>query len=300
MLNQTKVMLGVLLLGLLSAHVVADEQIDWLMLDNGKIQVGLDPDRGACIGWLALAEDGKNWLNHYDTGRFIQQSYYGDADGSDWNGRPWVYNPVQGGSWDDTPAEVVSLIQRPESLYAKIIPRHWAKPDQLCPEASMELWVTLRGFTVDVRMRMMYTGPNHKEAKHQELPAVFVDASLDTLVFYEGEAPWTGDALTRIEPGWPNEYGASTEHWLSYVNPDNFGVGVFSPGVSEFTCYRYLPENAADTSAACSYFAPIRTFALETGSVVDYHMFLTLGPLDQIRARFDEARQAMPEPNLFP
>jgi hypothetical protein len=29
----------------------------------------------------------------------LQQSYYGDADGSSWNGQPWCYNPVQGGSW---------------------------------------------------------------------------------------------------------------------------------------------------------------------------------------------------------
>lgn len=31
----------------------------------------------------------------YDCGRYIQQSYYGKEDGSNWNGTPWRWNPVQ-------------------------------------------------------------------------------------------------------------------------------------------------------------------------------------------------------------
>src|SRR6478672_8015501 len=66
-------------------------------LDNGVLRIGVDQSRGAAIGYFALARDKRNLLNHHDEGRFIQQSYYGDADGSMWGKKPWRYNPVQGG-----------------------------------------------------------------------------------------------------------------------------------------------------------------------------------------------------------
>ncbi len=73
---------------------------DWVYLDNGTVRIGIDKSRGACIGYFGESKTGRNLLNHYDEGRFVQQSYYGQKDGSDWHGKPWVYNPVQGGSWD--------------------------------------------------------------------------------------------------------------------------------------------------------------------------------------------------------
>ena len=69
----------------------------WEYLDNGIVRIGVDKSRGACIGYFAQSKTRRNLLNNYDEGRFIQQSYYGRPDGSRWNGKPWVYNPVQGG-----------------------------------------------------------------------------------------------------------------------------------------------------------------------------------------------------------
>jgi hypothetical protein len=36
-------------------------------------------------------------------GRLLQQSFYGCVDGSCWANRPWLWNPVQGGSWQNAP-----------------------------------------------------------------------------------------------------------------------------------------------------------------------------------------------------
>ena len=69
----------------------------WEYLDNGVVRIGSDKSRGACIGYFAESKTQRNLLNSYDEGRFIQQSYYGRPDGSKWNGKPWVYHPVQGG-----------------------------------------------------------------------------------------------------------------------------------------------------------------------------------------------------------
>lgn len=85
----------------------ASEQ--WVYIDNGIIRIGVDKSRGACIGFFGESKTGRNLLNHFDEGRFIQQSYYGTKDGSNWNGKPWVYNPVQGGSFNRTPSKLLKF-----------------------------------------------------------------------------------------------------------------------------------------------------------------------------------------------
>lgn len=48
-----------------------------------------------CNDTVSLQEDSRVMQGalllrcRYDCGRFIQQSYYGRQDGSDWNGKPW-------------------------------------------------------------------------------------------------------------------------------------------------------------------------------------------------------------------
>ena len=59
---------------------------DARFLDNGRIRIGIDRSSGAAIFHFSESTTQRNVLNHYDRDRFIQQSYYGDADGSDWNG----------------------------------------------------------------------------------------------------------------------------------------------------------------------------------------------------------------------
>jgi len=49
----------------------------WEYLDSGTIRIGVDRSRGACIGWFGESETKRNQLNHWDEGRFVQQSYYG-------------------------------------------------------------------------------------------------------------------------------------------------------------------------------------------------------------------------------
>ena len=81
----------------------------WEYLDNGLIRIGVNKSRGSCIGFFGNSKSKRNVLNHYDHGRFIQQSYYGDLDGSNWNGKEWRYNPIQGGSWQGKDARVLEL-----------------------------------------------------------------------------------------------------------------------------------------------------------------------------------------------
>ncbi len=50
-------------------------------------------------------------------------------------------------------------------------------------------------------LRRRYNGTFNHPSRHQELPAVFLTRSLDTLVFYAGADPWTGGEMTRVQPG---------------------------------------------------------------------------------------------------
>ena len=94
----------------------------------------------------------------YDPGRYVQQSYYGDPDGSDWNGKPWRFNPVQGGDWHGLPSTVLEFkSDSPTTLYAKIKPRHWAT-GKLLEDVVMEQWISLEGPLAQVKFKMTCTG----------------------------------------------------------------------------------------------------------------------------------------------
>ena len=257
----------------------------WEFLDNGTIRVGVDKSRGACIGFFAASRTERNVLNHYDHGRFIQQSYYGDPDGSNWNGKPWRYNPIQGGSWRGKDARVLEFrIDADNGLYAKVEPVHWAS-GKSCPESIMEQWITLDGPIARVRCRLTYTGKDHGTTRSQEMPAVFVDAVLKHLVYVE-----QGKLVRRL-PGWPNESGSTSEDWVAYVNDKDWGIGILTPGTSKFTCYRFQGDGkSGPLGSACSYVAPIRQLRLQSGQVVEYEFYLTLGSLEEVRHRFVAAR----------
>ena len=259
---------------LLVAPVQAVE--NWHYLDNGQVRLGVNLDAGACIGWFSRSDSQDNLLNAYDVGRYVQQSYYGDEDGSDWNGKPWRYNPVQGGSWKNAPAEVMETKSDATSLYAKTKPRHWAT-GAFTPECVMEEWLRLDGGLARLKFKMTWTGDKEHKPRHQELPALFVTPKLDTLVFVDAEKK-----LTRKQSGFPNEYIKVGEPWCAWVDQNDHGLGLFMPHTSEVTCYRVRNGNKGD----CSYLAPIQTFALKPGLVFEYEVVLTIGSLEEIRVAF--------------
>ena len=96
----------------------ATDPTEWEFIDNGRIKVGVKRASGAAIGWMSLSGSEKNLVNHFDRGRLIQQSYYGNADGSLWDKQPWNWNPVQGGHYKGQGAPVVELKLDERKLYA--------------------------------------------------------------------------------------------------------------------------------------------------------------------------------------
>lgn len=263
--------------------VVDDD--DYIWLENGEIKVGLKKSSGGAIAWIGQAGSGRNLINSFDRGRLVQQSWYGKEDGSLWNGKPWRWNPVQGGDWKGRAASVLREQHDASSSFVKTQPVHWASGEDLT-ECSMEQTITLQGQLVHIRFYFEYTGSETHPARHQELPAFFVDASLDTLVFYDGDSPWSDAPLTRSQPGFPNEYKKITEHWAAYIDEQDFGIGCSVPKADEMTCYRFGADPKSRSS--CSYLAPIRTLAVTPGFKWDYDVWITIGSVQEIRSRFQQ------------
>lgn len=263
-----------------------------IYINNGMIQLGVDMDRGGSIFHFSEVNTKRNLLNHADEGRFMQQSYYGEADGSTWSGRPWVWNPIQGGGSHGEKARVISQNITPTSINIVSEPVHWASGKALS-ECEMEETITLDGRIAHVHytFRNNGSGATDHPATHQELPAIFMDNGLNNLVFYSGDMPWTHDELTRYSPPSQtsgtivNEERTRTEHWAAYVDDSDWGLGVYTPGTPQMTLYRF-GIGSGPTSGACSYFAPIRTFAVTKGMVFEYDVYLYIGTVDQIRETF--------------
>ena len=269
---------------------------DGAFLDNGTVRLGVDLGAGGSIFYFAQSTTQRNLLNHRDLGRFIQQSYYGKKDGSLWAKKPWCWNPVQGGGYKGQQAKLQEKKIEKETLYIRSMPKHWATGTDV-PEATMEEWIRLTGPVGHIRFRFAYSGKDEHPAKHQELPAVFVDYALPNLVFYKGDNPWKNEALTRVVPGWPNQRQHTDECWAAYVDDKDWGIGVFFPGTKELTTYRHKGrQDPGPKGTACSYFAPVRTMKITPGFSFEYHVYVTIGKTNEIRERFQSIQEKTATP----
>ena len=267
-----------------------EEGVNGTYINNGVVQLGVDMDRGGAVFHFSEVNTKRNLLNHADEGRFIQQSYYGEADGSDWNGQSWVWNPIQGGGCRGEKARVISQEITENSIRVVSTPVHWATGEAVT-DCEMEERITLDGRIARIHYTFRNTGPGATDhpATSQEMPAVFVDYALKNLVYYDGSSPWTGGPLRRDVPGWPNEERTRTEHWAAYVDDSDWGIGVYTPGTPLSTTYRF-DGPSGPTGGGCSYFAPIRNFAVAKGLVLEYDVYLYIGTVEEIRSAFDAIR----------
>lgn len=260
----------------------------WLFIDNGMVRLGVKKSSGAGIAYFSESGSSRNLVNRHDRGRLIQQSYYGNPDGSFWNKQPWRWNPVQGGDWHGNPAKVLELKSTAHSIYSKTIARHWASGADL-PEVCFEQWISLSNAMAHVQFKMTYSGTNSHSTSDQEIPAIFVAPDLETLVLYDDEKPWSDAALHRSKPGWPNETRRMTEHWAAYVNTNDWGIGFYVPAANDLTCYRY--GDGDEKHGSCSYFAPLGHFAIKPGTIFSYDVWITIGKTSEIRERFSSLQK---------
>ena len=281
-------------------------------IDNGRFKLGVDMGWGGTINYLedltAKVDGLTNLVNKHDTGRLIQQSYYGTGaiegvfEWGSFNGSDkWPYNPVQGGGQKNSASRLVDVHVGENYVYIKAQPMDWGKVGYITP-SYMENWYILEEDYIRIDNRFVdFSGWDHPYAG-QELPALYTVSYLDTFIWYGGIKPWTGDAVSSRDD--LNFWGDSkyvgdctfpirennSETWCAWVNTDiDFGIGLYVPNVDRLKAGRYVYNGSKDaTNNATNYVAPYNTMQLVSFVPLEYSYLLTTGSAEEIRATFVE------------
>ncbi len=272
--------------------------------ENHRYKVGVELCWG---GGLSYLEDKAcpvaglvNILNSFDTGRLIQQSYYGTGEPpyvrGEFMGNSWVYNPVQGGDRGNNKSKLVDARVSEHEVYVKCRPRDWGH-DGGTTYSYMENWYRLDGDYLIVDNRFVdFSGWSHPVAG-QEVPAFYTVSYLNNYYWYDGDKPWTDDTLSVKSdlPFWPDDWPyctfrpkeGNTELWSAFVDDNGYGLGLYTPNVTRTVAGRHMYDGSKDPAAAsCNYIAPLKILRLKCFKPVTYSYLITAGQLDDIRARF--------------
>lgn len=261
-------------------------------LNNGTLEIQLDLRAGGSITHLAQSGSGRNLINLYDRGRYIQQSYYAGqaidrrAEGQSPNWSPWSWNPIQVGDAFGNTSPILAAWVRDGVAYTKCQPLLWDMRNEKA-ECHMEMWVALDGNTVHVENRLICFRTDNRWSltqNHQELPAVYTIGNLFRLFTYTGNQPWSSQAPTQIlNSGPPWEYWNTFEHWAALLDSNGFGVGVYNPSATLFAGGFHGSPGGGPYDSSTGYFTPLRTESLGKNTVYAYEYDLIVGTLHDIR-----------------
>ncbi len=266
---------------------------------DGRIFV--DSDAGKRYN-APVVNSNVNLINRADTGRLVQQSYYGSFDGQGYEkgefmGNIWDYNPVQGGNQFNEASKIVDVRYDENSIYIKCQPLDWAKEKEHITPSYMEATYAIEGGLVKVSCRFTDFSGYVANIRDQEIPAFYCIEPFNRYVYYGGDKPWTNDALT-IEPElifWPDAgYPTfnSLENWSAFIGEfdDSFGIGVYVTGETAFLSGVFEREKTTNhdpsVDGTTSYIAVIRKMALKSYSPFEYDYYLTTGNTTEMRENF--------------
>ena len=292
------------LAGLTTEHT--EKLSETVYVENSRFKLGVELGWGGAVSYLAdkscTISDLGNLVNKHDTGRLIQQSFYGVQQNEEYTPGvsfdvTWRYNPVQGGDQYGNASRLIDVVITENSIYIKAQPQDWALNNALTP-SYMENTYTLYEDRVKVDNRFTdYSGWEHPFAG-QELPAFYTVSYLDTFVWYNGEDSWTGDTLSSKNnlPFWGDHAGEctfvlrekNTETWCAWINGgDDYGLGIYVPNIDQHKAGRYLFDGSkSDMAESTGYVAPVNILKLVSFDPIEYSYLLTAGNIATIRETF--------------
>lgn len=272
-----------------------------VFLENESFRLGVKLDWGGAIGEFTDKRQAVygNLLNEHDTGRLVQQSFYGPAEIPGYEngvfmGNVWNYNPVQGGDQFGYRSKLVAFEQTGNRIKIVSRPLDWAKENSPTMTYYTNVY-TLAPSGVKVENTVIDFLETPWTPRHQELPAFYSISALGNFVFYDGDKPWTDDGLQVLRdlPFWGGGESyhtvkeGNTETWCAWVDDENYGVGVFTPIAEILLAGRHeYNGSASPLDNATNYVAPLCIFALEYDEPFSYTYYLTAGPLREIRQTF--------------
>ena len=283
---------------------------DTYYISNSAYRLGIRLSWGGGINYLydkraaSVIPGVENLINQADTGRLVQQSYYGAREGNGYvagtyNGSPWTYNPVQGGDVYQNHSRIIDIVVSEGSVYVKSQPQDWSLNNKLTP-SYMENTYTLYSDRVQVDNRFVdFSGMTHPYS-HQELPAFYTLSCFDRFNWYDGSQGWTGGALSYRDdlkfwgdPAYHNDCmfpvkQSNTETWCAWTSSaKNYGIGLYVPGVDTYLAGRYGYNGSTSALAgSTNYVAPLVMKKLVSYKPIEYSYLVTTGSVEQIRSTF--------------
>lgn len=245
--------------------------------------------------------DNVNLINRNDTGRLVQQSYYGtlDYDHGVYMENDWRYNPVQGGNQFNDASKIVDLRVTDTEIYIKCRPLDWAKEKEYITPSYMEATYSLENDGVHAKCRFVDFSGYPEAETSQEIPAFYCVEPLNNFVYYGGNKPWTNGKLTS-EPelifwpdaGYPKFY--SKENWAAFTGEfeDSFGIGVYVDNEEEFLAGVFNKETTTNEDpsrdSATSYIAIVKNRTFKSFDPYQYEYYLATGNTNEIRKTFEK------------
>ncbi len=277
-------------------------------IENSRFKVGVQLSWGGGISYIEDKTSNisglTNLINRADTGRLVQQSYYGTGGNAEYtpgefNGSTWRYNPVQGGDKYGNQSRLIDVQVSENSVYVKAQPQDWSLNGKITP-SYMENTYTVNNDTIRVDNRFVdFSGWSHPYT-HQELPAFYTVSYLNRFSWYNGTASWTDAPLSYrddLQFWGDSRYvddcrffvkNGNTETWCSWTSAnDGFGVGLYVPNVDLLYAGKFSYNGSKDpANGATNYVAPINTIKMVSYTPIEYSYLITTGTVPQIRATF--------------
>jgi len=281
-------------------------------LENHRYKLGIRMNWGGGINYIedyqSKLPQVKNIINQFDTGRLIQQSYYGIEahDGYQpevFNNSRWVYNPVQGGDQHNNHSRIIDIVVGEHSVYIKSQPQDWSMNGRITP-SYMENTYILDGDYIRVDNRFTdFSGWKHP-CRSQEVPAFYTVSCLDRFTWYGGTKPWTNDELSVRtdlkfwgDPRYASDSAfhireSNTETWCAWTNTDaDYGLGLYVPNTDYYTGGRHEYDHSPDPlSVSCNYVAPLVAVQIKPFTPIEYSYLMTAGSVAEIREKFTVAK----------
>lgn len=284
-----------LLLFPLCAPFLQAERMSWL--ENDRLRLGVDLDRGGAITYLAAAKDGANVINNFDLGRQVQLSFFsgpvpftanGQQPAAHWRHIGW--NPIQTGDDFRNASRVLAHENDGRQIHVTCEPLQWPL-NKVPGDCTFDSWLELDGAVVKARARLTNLRPDRTPypARLQELPAVYANAAFPRVVSYTGSRPFSGDAMPPVPKPrgtHPWSFWTGTEGWAALLNDEDCGLGLVTPGRVHFTGGFAGQPGPNDTHATSTgYLAGQGQEILDHDIVYEFRYELVQGSLAEIRAR---------------
>ena len=279
-----------------------------LYVENDRFKVGIRLTWGGAMTYFEDKMDGiddlANLVNIHDTGRLIQQSFYGtytndEYTSGNYSNSSWPYNPVQGGNkFQKGRTRLIDIEVGDDYIYVKVQSLDWALNDVLTHTYYENTYV-LQEDNVLVDNRMVdFSGWKHVQAG-QEIPAMYIVSYFGTLAYYNGINSWTDDMdgvfFERELGGW----GASVtvpivegndETWCIWMNEtDDFCFGIYTPNIDRLIAIRHQYDGSKDPMAnSTSYVATSSIIEMVSYCPVEYQYLLATGSFEDVRENFKE------------